>query len=323
MSVTTVPRSTEAFAIDSAGTDGNADYKIAVREGSRWRLIKAPKLNGRYGTLNSLGAGSKRTVWLGGGRQVGGNTEAGIQETPTIWRWKGGTFHRVNIGQVASGAASISSIAASGPDNAWAVGEVYSVATGFATSLHWDGNKWSQVPIPTQVALESVTTSSAKNAWALDDGGNLLHWDGSVWTSVAAAPSGVYFFQIAQGPGKTLYAIGGTSLSTYFMMFNGTSWSNVKLGKHKRIGGYDSISTHGRSGWVVARVGSKSVVLHSSGGKWTVQFAPKSKYRLDAVSAASPQSATLVGDIYSRADAAVFLYAAATAGHGWHNQSVP
>jgi hypothetical protein len=319
IAVTTVPHSSTAFAIDSAGTDGNADYRIAERSANHWRLLKPPKLNGRYGTLYALAAGSKSTIWLGGARQVGGNTTAGIQGIPTIWRWKSGAFHPMKIGALYHGADAVSSISASGPDNAWAVGAIYDSVTADPVSLHWNGKKWSQVPVPTGEALLSVTTSGAHDAWAVDAGSNLLRWNGTAWTLVMA---GVNVGTVVEGPGKTLYGIDRATPSASLQKFNGTAWSAVSFGKKTKVRGVYALSIHGRSIWVMGVHGTRTVVVHSDGGKWSTQFEPKSKFRPSAISAHSASSATLVGEIYHVSENTASPYAAATNGHGWHSQAI-
>jgi hypothetical protein len=321
--VTTVPHSSDAFAIDSMGTAGNAHYKIAVRHGSQWRLIKAPNLNGRYGTFNAMGAASKHDVWLGGGRQVPGHgPNRSIQEIPTIWRWNGHSFKQMKIPNLGNGADSVSAISASGPNNAWGVGQIYSGTTGYTVALHWNGKKWSQVAIPIGYHLVSVITDGPKNTVALDDAGDLLLWNGTTWTPVTTAPATAYLNQIAQGPGKAIYAIGGTSVAPSFLKFDGSAWSKVKPKGYKKIVSYYSLSSAGRSGWVVAVTEKHSEVLHSTGGKWKKQFAPKSKYQLSSISAATTKSATVIGSTYDAHLSTAFAYAAETKGHGWHSQPV-
>ncbi|HTW19382.1 MAG TPA: hypothetical protein VME70_04105 [Mycobacteriales bacterium] len=310
-----MPHSTEAFAIDGNGTTANTVYHIAMRKGTHWHLVKAPKLNGRYGTLLSLGAGSARTVWLGGGREVG---HGSIQEIPTIWRWNGHRFVEMSTPNLGNGADGVTSIAASGPNNAWAVGAIFSTLTDLnSVALHWNGKKWSQVNTPTG-PLISVISTKANGTWALDDSAELLKWTGTEWTVVSTAPTNTDPFKIAQGPGKTIYAVGGSSL----LKFNGTTWSKVAFAKHSKPSRFDAISTSGSSGWLVGGKGTHSVVLHSTGGPWKIQFTPKAKYELFSVSAASAKKATVVGDTYNRVTYVSHPYVIATSGHGWHVQTV-
>jgi hypothetical protein len=92
-------------------------------------------------------------------------------------------------------------VAATSPDNAWAVGlsgtnRDGSVSEG-ALILHWDGTAWTRVPSPDpgSESVYAVAATSPDNAWAVGLSGTnrngvvsdkalTLHWDGTAWTRV-------------------------------------------------------------------------------------------------------------------------------------------
>ncbi len=84
------------------------------------------------------------------------------------------------------------SVAASGPDDAWATGScepkggLSSEEGGDPVGVieHWDGEKWRQVPAPSDTSYETVAALSKKDAWAAGEHG-LIHWDGRRWTKVS------------------------------------------------------------------------------------------------------------------------------------------
>jgi hypothetical protein len=71
-------------------------------------------------------------------------------------------------------------VAASSPDNAWAVGD----SGEQALALHWNGRSWNQVTIPHLGwggSLRDVDfLSQSGTAWAIG-GRLLLRWDGTAW----------------------------------------------------------------------------------------------------------------------------------------------
>ncbi|MGQ9707181.1 MAG: WD40/YVTN/BNR-like repeat-containing protein [bacterium] len=66
----------------------------------------------------------------------------------------------------------INSISFSNPDDGWAVGGEW--------SYHWDGNTWTEVPVPylEYVGLNDVFAISPDDVWAVGDWGTILHFTG-------------------------------------------------------------------------------------------------------------------------------------------------
>lgn len=102
--------------------------------------------------------------------------------------------HRVSF-VMADAGASLFSVAAASPQEAWAVG----VRGTQATILHWDGQRWAATALPalgaTSSSLTAVAVLGPGDAWAVgraDLGPLILHWDGTAWARVVAAPDGAY-----------------------------------------------------------------------------------------------------------------------------------
>jgi hypothetical protein len=99
----------------------------------------------------------------------------------------------------------------------------YATAGGFAPlnqALHWDGRKWSTVPVPSPAGtaafddgeLTSARCTSAGNCWAVGDYGTdsqiaifnlVLHWNGQHWSKFAVQSpggSGISDFKRGQRP---------------------------------------------------------------------------------------------------------------------------
>jgi hypothetical protein len=95
------------------------------------------------------------------------------------------------------------SVVATGPNDAWAVGESDNPSAASTQNgiEHWDGTSWSVVPAPTTDRggyLRDVTARSGSDVWAagLNFTGDAntaavstLHWDGRTWTAAATPPN--------------------------------------------------------------------------------------------------------------------------------------
>ena len=50
--------------------------------------------------------------------------------------------------------------------------------------VHWDGKLWKRTPFKGGAPLRAITGTSAKDVWAVGDGGTVLRWDGAAWARV-------------------------------------------------------------------------------------------------------------------------------------------
>jgi hypothetical protein len=325
--VTAVPHSTDVWAIGGTGSGvDNEHFFTAHRHGGRWKRIKAPKLRGRYGVLDTFAAASPKAVWLGGGIQV-----AGIQNLPSIWRWNGKSFAAAKLPKLANGAVDITSISASSATNAWAVGGIYPLGSGGQAALHWNGKKWSAVAFPEGLDFEGlsvVSTSGPDNAWAVRTDGALVHWDGKTWSVDGAAPAGAQLTGVATSSPKLAYAVGSKPLpsghqQTVIMRFNGKTWSTVKVAKSIDLVGLREVTMHGKSAWALGvhftSRSSVPVILHTSGGAWHAQNSPGGRsYEMTSISAASATRAYAAGFYYDFATAQGRSFFDVFNGHRWN-----
>ena len=76
----------------------------------------------------------------------------------------------------------------SSADNVYAVGD-------FGSVIHWNGTKWTRMPVPGNRMLVGVWGSSPDDVWVIGSGdfhryedvvyGSLMiHWDGQKWSNV-------------------------------------------------------------------------------------------------------------------------------------------
>ncbi|MGW2229705.1 hypothetical protein [Streptomyces formicae] len=133
-------------------------------------------------------------------------------------------------------AAHLVSVAATGPDRAWAVGEqgLNGAISGTPISLTWDGSAWTANDVSHlayQGALRGVAAAPDGEAHAVGTDsaghGQLLTWDGTTWRETPFP-----------GRGET-----------------GTAVTDVTVGPDGRF-------------WVSGRHGGRAGLLHGRGAKW-------------------------------------------------------
>jgi hypothetical protein len=153
-------------------------------DGSAWTVVRVPDPNLRRTSFGIVGSGSFRDVaavasddvWAVGGGQGG-----------IIEHWDGAAWSVVPTPSVGLVDDTLDAVAATGPDDAWAVG------TGGRVPVveRWDGSRWTRSELPDLGSAwsvgEDVAASSPADAWVVGYGANgavALHWNGTAWTAV-------------------------------------------------------------------------------------------------------------------------------------------
>jgi hypothetical protein len=123
----------------------------------------------------------------------------GLPDEDAILHWNGKHLERIKA-KFPGVTNNLYSVAATAPDNAWAVGTwcaTHSCRTVRTQLLHWNGRTWSESPRPgggLSGWLYSVAADSGRDAWASGSrcsgsyGSDcvplLLHWNGRSWRTV-------------------------------------------------------------------------------------------------------------------------------------------
>lgn len=125
-----------------------------------------------------------------------------VYPPPTIQHWNGSAWSVVPGPQkVSSSNYGIETMAASGPDDVWAIGGYYYSSSlpspqDHVFTMHWDGHVWRQVPCPSGEGTGGNITASVSvsptDAWLVGDypdssGPQLTfmeHWNGHAWRLV-------------------------------------------------------------------------------------------------------------------------------------------
>lgn len=138
-----------------------------------------------------------------------GITHAQRPPAPTATKTLVQRWHVVDSPTIGKDSTWLSQVAASSPDDAWAIGTDVllgqSPDTGTSLLLHWDGQSWETRAVPhdqhTSLDLYGITALTRDNAWLV--GGTsvetgpeslpespclIMHWDGHQWRQTPAPP---------------------------------------------------------------------------------------------------------------------------------------
>ncbi len=262
-------------------------------DGSTWTRQASPNPGGG-GFLNGVAAASASDAWAVG--LIGGGPGAGTGpgDRTLIEHWDGTAWTQV-ASPTPAPAGALSRVAVVSPSDAWAVGWTGAGTTGntfHALIEHWDGRSWNLVPVPASIGadirLNSVTATSASNAWAVGstttgpDYGVILHWNGTTWRKVAAhSPTGSLLGVSASSPSNA-WAVGQGNASsggcdpkctTIIEHWNGCMWSVVP--SPNPPSGYlndlwDVAIVDGRDAWAVGTTDyASTLIVHWNGTSWS------------------------------------------------------
>lgn len=219
-----------------------------------WTVV--PSVNPSATTLNAVSARTAADAWAVGQFQGAGD-DAGLQIFAE--RWNGAHWQQVPTPNIVRQDERLLGVSASGPNDAWAVGNTNSISAASHDTLaaYWDGTAWTITPTPTAASggrlasLYGVADLGPANAWAVGQGKDARplaeHWDGTAWSvvpvPVPAVPSGTSFANavlssISAVSPTDIWAVGTTTAIqnvnkavtrfTLAMHYNGTAWSIVK-----------------------------------------------------------------------------------------------
>jgi hypothetical protein len=232
---------TDVWAVGSRYVDDTyrARSLILHWDGQAWTRVASPDI----GMLTDVAAASEDAAWAIGGEDK-------------ILRWDG-TAWEVSA-HPAPPSAFFSSIDASGPDDAWAVGMQYGAEwvdqygdrnVGYDTfTMHWDGATWTVVPSPNAAPrhnfVESVLALSSTDAWVAgysQEGSHprtlTMHWDGTAW-SLVPSPDPGSDFNVLWGMGTDgsggVWALGhygyeepDSHVMALYLRWDGSQWNVV------------------------------------------------------------------------------------------------
>lgn len=137
----------------------------------KWRRLDVPLPSGT--SLAAVAVGSKKDIWLVGGRSV----REGVSES-LVMRWNGKTWKRLPVG----GTRAITKIVVDAPGKAWALRG--STKTNL---VRWDGKRFRERGLPEGAGALTLTPDGAGGVWVLPysrsdaKAAPYLRWAGSSW----------------------------------------------------------------------------------------------------------------------------------------------
>jgi hypothetical protein len=167
--------------------------------------------------------------------------------TPVAFHWNGTSWAQAAAlppphGVPASQLAGPYSLSAPSATDMWTVGGYFASAGVKNLAWHWNGTRWTVIPMSLVTAVGSGMTAAAAlsptNVWAVGYANTTsskqstvaAHWNGTRWTRVATpSPSGsdVLLGVGAAGPGN-VWAVGNSNAThlhhTLILHWNGSSW---------------------------------------------------------------------------------------------------
>src|SRR3954468_12697469 len=174
------PTELEAVSGSSASDVWSVGYRdlggtalILHWDGRSW----SPVASHTTGKLFGVSARSSGDAWA-----VGSYSAPRAHTIQTnVLHWDGSTWTRVTSPNANSFFSQLYGVDGVSPTDAWAVGYSTSVSRRFRSLLlHWDGSRWSMVPVPGK-ELDAVDALSPSSVWAVGRG-VLLHWNGARWS---------------------------------------------------------------------------------------------------------------------------------------------
>ena len=186
----------DIWAVGSLLPNPNATvvHTLAIHyDGTAWSAVPTPANGPEASSLYGVAALPDGTAWaVGIHTQPSGHTTQSLAE-----HWDGHAWTIVPTPNPGSAEDMLYGVAAVSDNNVWAAGTYSGPDNTFHPLLeHWDGQKWSAVPVPGGAGipdgiLTSVTSSPSQGVWATGqlamspvDRQIVLHLEGGSWVPV-------------------------------------------------------------------------------------------------------------------------------------------
>lgn len=197
---------------------------------------------------------------------------------------------------------SLSSVVATGPRNAWALGQPpWGGGPGCGADVeHWDGTAWRRVPVPGDVFLglplaHPLTATSASDAWFFPvhtalagdsyfEYNSALHWTGTAWRASSFPGKLTVQAAAALRPGDVwAFGVIASSADTtvpFTARYNGRAWHRVRLPVAPlavAAAGHDDLWGIGPTVATAARAASRQhiIAMRWNGRSWSQLAVPK------------------------------------------------
>src|SRR5688572_20532005 len=158
--------------------------------------------------------------------------------------------------EVLTGSNMLNGVTVISPNDVWAVGSHQGrrFPAHRPLTMHWDGTRWSIVPVPDvgdYAVLNDVSAVASNDVWAVGYGnvGNnalILHWNGTAWSEVSSPPfTGPDRLQsVVAISSNDAWAVGDTySNGAFAIHWNGIQWSQVTIPAISYLVAIDAVSS--------------------------------------------------------------------------------
>jgi hypothetical protein len=159
---------------------GNTRELIYRWNGFTWKLIPSdPALSEVNVSLSAVAAISPSDAWtVGGWEKPATNTWH-----PLTQHWNGSAWQWIHTPNFTS-TAYLTGVAAISHNDVWAVGWSGSGAFRSALTLHWDGQRWKNVPVLFNAAGLNAVAAVPGAVWAVGCCPTSLRWNGTKWVLI-------------------------------------------------------------------------------------------------------------------------------------------
>ncbi len=233
-------------------TSRGGTYRPLIERYTRgaWSIVPSPTRTVPT-WLTGVDAISTTDAWAVG-RSI--DPERRYENRTFAMHWDGSSWTKVATPNPPGGAV-LTAVATRNATDVWSVGYREDPDGGDAvraTVQHWDGTRWSVVPIPRAPgsprfeSLSGVTVRSASDAWAVgsystSDGYDrpfTLHWDGRAWKRVTSPAFAIgvasYLVDVTFAPHGSVYAVGGfmsadSSPRPLVVRWDGSRWIRYRI----------------------------------------------------------------------------------------------
>jgi hypothetical protein len=298
----------DVLLLVDTGNGKDERHRILRWDGSSWAVQYGPT----DPSLSAVWSSGPGTAWAVG---IDPSTER-----DQVLRLTNGTWAPISVPD----ADPLVGVWGTGPADVWAVGGI--------SALHWNGNAWARVDVPSSVSygLRSLSGSGPTDVWA-GGAGVVLHWDGHAWSSVygsntddravralwssgtrnswAAGEAGLFLHEdgggwktFAQGTIEYLTSAFAFSATDAWAVgghgvalhFDGRGWSQVSTSSSEPL--YSVWGHDGNDVWIAGASGDcNGFILHWNGVAWTYSFGPASSTCMSSVWGTGPADVWAVG----------------------------
>jgi hypothetical protein len=203
--------------------------------GTVWSVVPTPNRPTRDNYLTGVSASGPDDVWAVGHYATDGRAD---QKTLAM-HWDGLSWTLVPSPNVGAGRNYLNSVAAAGPENAWAVGFYWNANNVQRTlTMRWTGKSWVVIPAPDVSAHENYlngVVADGREVWAVGlfspdmvrYQSLMMRWNGNRWQIVSSPNAGLqenYLIGVALGGRREAWAVGyssdtGTNQRTMIMRY--------------------------------------------------------------------------------------------------------